>query len=234
MKISDTQYRRFNLAIAVLIAAIVFYGFSQTIDRAVVHPHTPPPTVLYVHVALASAWVLLLVVQSALVWSRNIALHRRLGTAGLVLGALVSAVSFVTAIDLRRLDIAGDADVAYLVIPLTAFLTFTVPFALAAYWRKWPDLHRPLILLAGIAVTAPALARFPGVRPNLLFLTVLIPDLMIVATAAIDAVRRRRFSPVYGWGLAGMMATQIVGLYALVAQPAWWMATARLLLTLPI
>ena len=48
--------RSFNLTMAVLISAIVFYGFGHTIDRRVIHPAIPPPSLLYVHIVLSTAW----------------------------------------------------------------------------------------------------------------------------------------------------------------------------------
>ena len=53
--------RDFFPFMALLIAAIVAYGFGQTIESKLIHPPFPRPPILYVHVALFSAWVLLFI-----------------------------------------------------------------------------------------------------------------------------------------------------------------------------
>jgi hypothetical protein len=40
--------------------------------------------------------------------------------------------------------------------------SFTIPFVLAICWRRKPELHRRLMLIASCALTAAAFVRFPG------------------------------------------------------------------------
>src|SRR5271165_5123513 len=85
------------LTLGVTVAAIVFYGFSHTVDRALVHfEGVPPPLILYVHALVSSAWLFLFVAQSALVRSGDVQLHTRLGPWGLALGMSVVLVGAVT------------------------------------------------------------------------------------------------------------------------------------------
>src|SRR5437773_11275651 len=51
---------------------------------------------------------------------------------------------------------------ADLVVPRFDMVAFSIPFALAVYWRKKPEIHRRLILVATCALTAAAFGRFPG------------------------------------------------------------------------
>ena len=56
----------------------------------------PFTTLVYVHGALFTAWVLLFIVQTALVAGRRVAVHRRLGGAGAVLAAaMIVAGTFI-------------------------------------------------------------------------------------------------------------------------------------------
>lgn len=60
------------LLLGVTVAALVFYGFSHTVERALIHfEGVPPPLILYVHALVSSAWLFLFVAQSALVRSGN-------------------------------------------------------------------------------------------------------------------------------------------------------------------
>src|SRR5215470_13557360 len=48
----------FYFAMALVIPAIVVFGFSFTIDRNLIHPAIPRPSILYVHAAVFSGWLL--------------------------------------------------------------------------------------------------------------------------------------------------------------------------------
>jgi len=50
---------------SLLIAIVVFYGFSRTVNAGLIHPSSPRPTILYLHAAIFTAWVLLFILQSA-------------------------------------------------------------------------------------------------------------------------------------------------------------------------
>lgn len=80
--------RSFYLGAAVTIALVVAVGFGQTVNASLFHPLSPRPRILYLHAALFTAWVLLFITQAALVRSRRVAWHRRLGRE---IGLLVAA-----------------------------------------------------------------------------------------------------------------------------------------------
>jgi hypothetical protein len=49
--------RSFYFWMSLLIAALVVYGFSQTILQNLIHPSVPRPAILYVHAGLFFGWV---------------------------------------------------------------------------------------------------------------------------------------------------------------------------------
>ena len=55
----------FYFSMSLLIAIVVFYGFSRTVNAGLIHPSSPRPTILYLHAAIFTAWVLLFILQSA-------------------------------------------------------------------------------------------------------------------------------------------------------------------------
>jgi hypothetical protein len=70
---SVTMSRSAPLFLGVTVAALVFYGFSHTVERALIHfEGVPPPPILYVHALVSSAWLFLFVAQSALVRGGNV------------------------------------------------------------------------------------------------------------------------------------------------------------------
>jgi hypothetical protein len=91
--------RNFHLAVAALVVAI---GFGRTVDVRLIHPPARK-LLLYVHAAMFSARGLLYVGQAALVRLRRLSWHRRLGVAGIGLGALMPVVGVWTAVVLARL-----------------------------------------------------------------------------------------------------------------------------------
>ena len=81
--------RYFYFAMSLLIAAVVVAGFSLTINQRLFHPAVTPPSVLWVHGMVFSAWVLFFMLQSGLVRMRKVRWHRTMGLFGVALGAAV-------------------------------------------------------------------------------------------------------------------------------------------------
>ena len=77
-KSADLFERYFYFTMSLVIAVVVIYGFSHTINENLFHPAYPRPFVLYLHAAIFTGWVVLLITQSALIRTRNLRLHRNL------------------------------------------------------------------------------------------------------------------------------------------------------------
>ncbi len=154
----------FYLCMSLLIAVTVVYGFSHTVDKNLIHPAVPRPFILYVHAAVFSGWLIFFILQSTLVLTHNVPLHRRIGWFGAALGVAIPAVGFPTAVVMGRFNILHSLNAkaaADLLIPFFDMFAFSIPFALAIYWRRKSEFHRRLILMATCALTAAAFGRFP-------------------------------------------------------------------------
>jgi hypothetical protein len=208
---------------ALIIALIVAVGFGPTADRLVIHPALPRPRILYVHIAVFTGWTLLFLAQAALVVSRRIAWHRRLGLCGIVLGALVPVLGISTVLVIKRLEIARDhaGNDAALIVPFFDMLAFTVAFSLAIYWRKRPEIHRRLMLVASCGLTVAAFARFPSwlIPHNAFYVGV---DALIFVGAARDRIVLGRVHPVYLYGLPTLVLGQATTMWIFLrGAPAW-------------
>lgn len=223
----------YPLALVAAAIGLIVFGFSHTVGRVLFSPPAPAPMILWAHVALACAWIGFLLAQVSLAAIGRLDLHRRMGALGAGLGAVMSLVAFFTAVELRKLDHEGDAiaNIAYLAIPLAAWVTFTVPFALALVWRRDPARHRPLMIMAACAVVGPALGRIPEVRHAGLFWAGLIPDLMMLSAMVHDRRRRGRWNATYAAGVPLMALTQGVFVFMALAEPPAWIAVARWLMS---
>jgi hypothetical protein len=158
-----TRFRiTINFAMALLMAAIVIYGFSQTIGANLIHPNIPRPNVLYVHAALFAAFMAIYVLQTALVASHNVALHRRLGIVWIAVGAAMPVIGVATGIVMRRFDVVHFHDYAtFIAVILWDMLAFSTLFLLAILWRKRPEYHRRFMFLATCGLMEAAFSRFP-------------------------------------------------------------------------
>ena len=182
-----------------LIAGIVAWGFWKTYYSQI-FARTDLPAIVHLHAAVFSIWVLVLVAQAAVVVAGNVRLHRRLGTAGMIYGALVFAVGARWSASVRRrcAYVAGQfsrsrsaARVA--LYNLTDMLLFGVFLALAFSYRNRPELHKRWIIAATAALCGAALGRVvPGSTPQYLLLW-LSP---ILAMLGVDLVMKRRVHPI--------------------------------------
>src|SRR3984885_14886074 len=94
--------RYFYFCMSLLIAVVVVYGFSHTIGENLLHASPIPPFILTIHAIVFPGWVLFFILQTALVRSRNVRLHRTLGWFGLAFAAGVLVIGYLTATGMDR------------------------------------------------------------------------------------------------------------------------------------
>ena len=196
---------------SLLIAVVVVYGFSQRIDRRLLHPMHVPPLLLWIHAAIFSAWVIFYIVQSALVRTGNVRIHRTLGWFGVALGVVLPIIGIITAVVMRRFDLRYSDLARTAPLLRTAVLDlscFTIPFALAIYWRNRPEFHRRLMLIATCALTAAAFVRFPQVFHSWPWFYAGV-DLLVFLGVVRDLIVIRRVHPVYRYALPALIVAQV-------------------------
>jgi hypothetical protein len=116
-------------------------------------------------------WMLLFLVQTALVSAGRVAWHRTLGTVAFCLPPIMIVLGIVAAIDaLKRGVMIGPLDPAVsLAIPLLGMPVFTAVILGAWLTRRRPDAHKRLIFYATIGLCEAAFGRFPwsamGIAP---------------------------------------------------------------------
>jgi hypothetical protein len=218
----------FYFFMSLLIAGVVVYGFSRTVDKNLFHPDVPRPAILYPHAVVFTGWLLFLIFQSALVRTHNVRLHRQTGWFGAALGVAIPFVGAATAIAMARFHIrqgATDAE-GFLIVPLFDLIAFSIPFALAISWRKKPEFHRRLILIASCALTAAGFGRFPPYLLPLPFFYAGV-DVLILLGVARDLIVNRRIHSVYLYGLPAFALGQVIVIYTLTHNSPWWLKIAH-------
>lgn len=179
-------------------------------------------TLLHVHGALFTAWVLLFVVQTALIATRRVAVHRKLGVLGAILAAAMVAAGVLSGIALARRGGAppGINPLAFLAIPLGDMVMFAGFVATALLWRRDKESHKRLMLLAYASILAAPAARLPGVLPLGPLAFYAIGFLIVVAGAIYDQVSRGRVHRVYRWG-GGLLLLSVPVRLAISGTSAW-------------
>jgi hypothetical protein len=224
-QLSGFVNRYFYFSMSLLLAVIVVLGFSRTINNSLFHATPPRPFLLWIHGAVFASWVVFFIAQSTLVRVHKVNWHRFMGWFGAGLAAVMVPLGIAIALVMARFDTVQlhmtDAD-AFLAIPFYGMLAFAVIIGLAIYWRKRPEFHRRLVLVATCGLMDAALARFDFVYDHHIFF--LCVDLLIVVGVVRDLIVDRRVHKVYLYALPAVIVGQNLALYMWQSNPAWWRA----------
>jgi hypothetical protein len=236
--------RRFFAGMALAMAATAFVGFAPTYYLVGLNDAPTPvlTTRIHLHGAFATAWLLLLIVQTQLIAAGRRDLHKILGFAG----AAVAVATLVTGITValeseRRVHTAANAGTladpyVFLMFPMMSVGVFSVFVLLAILKRHRPDTHKRLMLLGTISLIGPALARIvtmavkgfgfvglPGVVG-----AVLLMNVFIVALAIRDFKTRGQLHPATLWGGGLFVLSEPLRFVVAYSEP--WQSFARMLM----
>lgn len=198
--------RWFFVCMASVLIIIVAVGFAPSFYLpSVIRPEQlaagkyDNPSYIVAHGILLSLWFLLFFTQAFLIATKREHIHRRLGIAGVAVAAalvpltLVVITRSVARSNLSALAVIGD----YGVLALFAGMV-----TVAIWNRRKPDVHKRLLLIASISLTAPAIVRWPGAEAAVP-LSVVVPQLTLFAVLIVhDIVTRRRVHQATVWGVA--------------------------------
>jgi hypothetical protein len=215
----------FYFFMSVFIAVVVFYGFSFTVNKNLIHPAVQRPWILWVHGIAFSSWLLFFIMQSALVRARSVRWHRNVGWFGAALGAGIVVLGISTTMTMARFELhqLKHDQANFLIVPFWDIICFAVCFALAIAWRKKPEHHRRLMLLATAALSAAGWGRLPILPPGTFYMGV---DLILVMGLVRDLIVNRRIQAVYKIGLPVFVAAQAFVMFVVITKPEWWMKFA--------
>ena len=203
--IPRTAPRRPYVGLAVLAALIAFIGFWPTYFGPLVAGAVDKTAIIHVHAAVYVGWLALFLTQAVLAATGRVASHIKLGRFAIGYGVLVIAVGLITAFARFAVRVrAGEATAAQaqLLGPLLDMLVFAPLFAAAVYYRRTPELHKRLMIVATTSLLIAAVTRMPvlGSPPNRLLLH-LIWTAPILLAMAHDFWRQRKVHPIYVLGL---------------------------------
>jgi hypothetical protein len=220
-----TSQRAFYSGMSGLLLLIVLMGFGRSLYLRSFFDSTPLVPSVLLHGIVLTAWFVAAFVQSLLVASRRLDVHRRFGWVVAGVGAAVLVVSTaVTANFLTRRHALGtniEARIANFSLivwgDIAALVAFALFFGGAIALRRNFQTHKRLMLLASMSILEPAMFRiwgwtlFRGVDRNLASLEVLL--LLVLAMAAYDFFSNRRVHQATLVGGALLIGARVVALY---------------------
>jgi hypothetical protein len=167
--VNRTVERIFYSGMAILLCVCVFIGFSPTYFQAGMIRAPLPSPILHIHGAVFTLWMLLFVVQAALISARRVQWHRSFGIVAFCLPPVMIVLGVMAAIDaLHRGVRIGTLDTAAsAAIPLIGIAGFAIVIYASWRARRRPDAHKRLVLIATVSLVGAAFGRFPWARIGL-------------------------------------------------------------------
>ncbi|HEX7157451.1 MAG TPA: hypothetical protein VF214_00445 [Edaphobacter sp.] len=229
--VNRTLERVFYSGMAILLCVCVYIGFAPTYFRAGLLRAPLPGKVFHVHGAVFTLWMLVFLVQSALISAHRVKWHRSLGTVFFCLPPIMIVLGVIAGIDALHLGIRiGPLDPAVsFAIPMMSIVGF-VPVIYASWRaRRRPDAHKRLILIATSGLVAAAFGRFPWARIGLPPAAGAVTGLGILCLMilAYDLISLRRIHRSNMWAVPLTFAS--VALAVPIGMTSAWHAFAALL-----
>lgn len=182
--------------LVVLIGYFKSYYFSAFFDARPL-----ANSLVHLHAVVMSIWVVYFVAQVALIRTKNIKLHKRMGMAGIALAVLVVVVGLATAYDaqlVRHAAPPGTDPHEFFILPVGDMLLFVIYFTGAIYSRKCPLEHKSLMLMTAINFAPAALFRIPIVPETYTLLFAFgVPGLIAIFCLAWFKVKHGKFNYVF-------------------------------------
>jgi hypothetical protein len=235
---TPTRWFYFIAAVTFFIIALASFGPSVA-DRS--HALAPFTWLIIVHGASVMLWLVLLIVQTLLIQTRRLLLHRRLGISSMLLAALVVILGYAAAVAMLRrgFDISGDLGgrmtpdkeaqgFLFPVLDITEFGLLVVAGYLA---RHRAAAHKRLMLFATIAMLPAPFAHLVGHNPTLganpaIMLALILASVLV--SGIYDLIRFRRIHPLSLWLGLGLFVVDLVCAIVVGPSAAWQAIAARI------
>jgi hypothetical protein len=235
--VAAPQSRRFERLFfsitSLLMLVVVYEGFSPTYYRAGLF-HAPLPSfIIHVHAVAFSCWMLLLVIQTTLVSAGRVAIHRRLGIAGFLLGCSMLILGVWSATDSMARGVAppGVNPKSFYIVSMSEMLIFGTLLFLAFLYRRDSRAHKRLIYIATTTLLGAAFARIPlpGSLANGIISSLYSYSFLLIL-AMFDLWSMRKVHRVTIWASAFLIVLEMVR-YS-IAETFIWQAFATWVLNI--
>jgi hypothetical protein len=197
--------RWFFIGMALVMLAISTAGFMPSLMHTAGR-RAPISPLAAAHGIIFFAWLLIFLIQSSLIASRHVAVHRTLGLASVLVLLLMVPLAYKTTVAMvrRAFDLSGDLKIDHdplyeSIFPFSNLFIFSMLVLAALAYRHRPQIHKRLMLFANIELMPAPLAHLIGHIPRLASLPpgiIMIPiSMFVIAAAARDALLAKRIHP---------------------------------------
>jgi hypothetical protein len=148
---------------ALACAATAFLGFLPTYFTPLASRSLAVSPAIHIHAMVFFTWSVFFAFQAWLASSGRIARHRSTGLIGVSLATAMTILGFLASVDqMKRAAALGQADagIAFAIVPLTGIVFFAVVFPLSVASVRNGEVHKRLMLLAGISILDAPIARW--------------------------------------------------------------------------
>ena len=199
-----TATRRLYIGLAALAIATALVGFWPSYFGPLLAGSVSTPAIIHFHAAVYVGWLAIFLTQAVLAATGRVSAHMKLGRFAIGYGVLVIAAGLLVTLGMFVLRVRAGAVAeaqGRLFGPLLDMVVFAPVFAAAVHYRRKPELHKRLMIVATTVLLIAAVGRIPFPAELRIPLVMLVWSLPIVLAMAHDFWRHRRVHPVYVGGL---------------------------------
>lgn len=215
--------RPLYIALSLLMGSIAVTGFWPTYFGPLATWSVQQPPIIHLHATVFVGWLLLFLTQAVLAATGRVSWHLKLGRFGIGYGVLLVVVGLYTGVSRSadRLHAGQDAE-GLLYASVADMVVFTTFFVAAVAFRRKPQIHKRLMIVAATMLLVAATARMsflpaPPLRRPVMLAIWFSPVLLAMFH---DLRSRRLIHPVYAMGLAAFLV-RIFGAEFVVGTTAW-------------
>jgi hypothetical protein len=228
---ATSKLRGFYVAIVVFMSAIVLVGFWPSYYGPLLRGAASRPWVIHLHGVVFIGWMALLLTQVALVARGKTAAHKKVGNIGIGYGGLVLVMGLIVGFAAPVLHVhtgewSRDQAAGFLLIILGDMVLFGTFFIASMVYRRKPEIHKRLIVLATTALLFAAIGRM-DFKSNFVAAAVWLSPVFI--GMIYDGLTLRRVHWTYWVGLPILI---IGGSRILLTESEAWLRIGRVLLGL--
>jgi len=215
-----------------VMLAMVLYGFARTYFLVGMVAAPLPNKLIHIHGAAFTSWMILLIVQTALVSTKHVKWHMGLGLYGFALAVAMVVLGTLAAVDAMRRGetVLGLDPQTFFVIPVTGMVLFGTLVFFAFKLRRHTEAHKRLILMATMALMDAAIGRWqhPAILQRIPPTQDLVMLALLLTLVVFDLFNLHRVSK-YTWrGALFVMVLHLVRV-PLGHSAAWHTMTRHLL-----
>jgi hypothetical protein len=229
--------RKFILGFSALTWVISIWGFAPGLQQVVGNKNSS--LILYIHIITFFSWLVLFSLQASLVSLKRTGLHKIVGSFGacLAVAMLCSGITLSVTNNQFAFDAGHPETLRFMIVPLMVVIIFFTLVVFAIIFRKFPAIHKRLMLLAVIELLVAPLGRKfvpifgpllgDGV-PNFWFTIYNVDYLLILLVMGYDWSTRGTVHRIYWVAVPLMLASHL--LMSTIYNNAYWPTIAQIII----